>query len=755
MFQRLPERDSTARPHPLNTTQSFSRYEPSGAKTSPVKPPSILSDKSNPLSQSPLPKTPDAQPERSHSDIFDTQDESEGVPAIDGTRDDSLAEGLEVLPIEIQSLMERFLESLSLKSSNSTLSIDRLAELYQNFYMTVESHIATHIATLSSRIAREKSPTPSVSSVGSASSARGARKGTRDRPTTKRQETEQQMLTASEVSDRRKTRKQLELKKLAMEEAVERGICERVYPRLWRHTSTDDESRDAKLRSRAAALSVVGVDLKELLSTAMASEGTSAPDLSVATKSNRELVRDKLEEARVNLEQMNDDRYPQAKLQRLSTVHKNIVESLSQLFPSSSSADEILPTMIYIIIISSPETVNVVSNLLFIQRFRNQNKLDGEAAYCLTNLEAAISFLETVDLSSIRPDEPPEGPVKQASSHPSTPKNEASNPLYRGLPLSPPPQPLSPSSNSQKHSRRLSNFLSSKPSNPLEAASGVVLTGADSAFDAMHNALDGSFKFLFGRLREKQATQSPAGGPEVAAPKTLEDARKLVSQEEKGEIGDEDELSGVDPPSAGDDVKQQAKEDGNGRMLELIGGKRGTQRDQSIASTRSDGSGKKVAFANSSVEKPKSENTTTTTTTTTSPGTSGNNSATAAQSQAAGYTPLEQMRNLSNSLNPLNYKGFSMRGFGRSGTPTASPASNPSTPAPTETPAPQTDGTAQPEPNPGAEQEKKTTLDLSGIAPPIQRFVALKEAKELNGFDVELLLRDYQRLAGALKALQS
>ena len=38
-----------------------------------------------------------------------------------------------------------------------------------------------------------------------------------------------------------------------------------VYSRIWRHRSTEDGERDEKLRSRTAALSVVGIGLKELL----------------------------------------------------------------------------------------------------------------------------------------------------------------------------------------------------------------------------------------------------------------------------------------------------------------------------------------------------------------------------------------------------------------------------------------------------------------------------------------------------------
>ena len=68
---------------------------------------------------------------------------------------------------------------------------------------------------------------------------------------------EQQMLTPQEISDRRKARRLLDRKGTALEEAVERRVCQRVYNRIWRHRATLDEVRDEKLRSRTAALALV------------------------------------------------------------------------------------------------------------------------------------------------------------------------------------------------------------------------------------------------------------------------------------------------------------------------------------------------------------------------------------------------------------------------------------------------------------------------------------------------------------------
>lgn len=550
-------------------------------------------------------------------------------------------------------------------------------------------------------MSREKSPVPSVSSVSSIK-ARQARKNSKplesvsDEPLSDRQ-----LISASELSEKRKARKQLELKRVALEEAVEKGVCEKVYSKIWRHRNTDDEERDEKVRSRAAALSLVGVDLNELLSTSKDNDTKEVPQDGVPAE---DPARAGLLHARENLLRMNQEHSPLGKLQALTATHKSIVETLSDMFPSSSSADEILPTLIYTIITSSPDDIHVVSNFNFIQRFRSANKVDGEAAYCLTNLEAAISFLETVDLSVIRSDEKKGGPAK-STSQPSTPRTEAPNPLYRGLPASANEavaaaekgERLTPSSPSA--SRRLSMLLQSRP-RPLDAASGVLSQGTDLAYDTIQHALDGSFKFFFGRIKEQQSSQGSDAQPDLTIPKTLEDARKLVSTPPP--VVDDDASIGADSTSEMADSASQHRT----KALELIGGSK-TSPAASIDSARSSSaSARKVAFTQSPVDA---------TPTATLSGQLGN------------FGAVESMRTLGNSLNPL--KGFSgmgmMRGFAR--------APSPSTPT----------------------AGDKASIDVRGIAPPIQKFVSLKEARELNGFEVELLLRDYQRLAGALSAVQA
>ncbi|PHH81681.1 hypothetical protein CDD82_214 [Ophiocordyceps australis] len=66
---------------------------------------------------------------------------------------------------------------------------------------------------------------------------------------------------------------------------------------------------------------------------------------------------------------------------------------------SDSSADSFMPLLIYVVLQSNPE--HLVSNVQYIVRFRNQDKLAGEAGYYLSSLMGAIQFIENMDRSSL------------------------------------------------------------------------------------------------------------------------------------------------------------------------------------------------------------------------------------------------------------------------------------------------------------------------------------------------------------------
>ncbi|ORY01719.1 hypothetical protein K493DRAFT_334882 [Basidiobolus meristosporus CBS 931.73] len=66
---------------------------------------------------------------------------------------------------------------------------------------------------------------------------------------------------------------------------------------------------------------------------------------------------------------------------------------------TDTSADRFLPVLILVVIRANPS--KLISNVQYISRFRNPDKLQSEAGYYLTNLMGAISFIESMDCKSL------------------------------------------------------------------------------------------------------------------------------------------------------------------------------------------------------------------------------------------------------------------------------------------------------------------------------------------------------------------
>ena len=757
------------KPRTLHVSRSFSRMDnPSPNPSSPRKRASTLQEAGIPAVPEArhIETSPELAGKKQMADVFENNEEDEHHEEDeeqDGKPELKVPSTFDELPIEIKSLCERFLESLSAKVHPTPLTADQLSQLFQDFYERAASLIDVHIKNLASRIGRETAPSSSTNTrklSGRARAGSGAKSSLDDLS----ENAGGEMLTPSEVADRRKARRLLEQKRLALEEAVERGICEKVYDKIWKHRTTDDEARDEKLRSRTAALSVVGIGLKELH---MDSTDGAKAEVRKTAEEKEDEINQSLAAAREALIHMDDDRFPLGKLHQLTVAHKAIVETLSQLFPSSSSADEILPTLIYTLITCPHEGINVVSNLNFIQRFRTQSKVDGEAAYCLVNLEAAISFLETVDLSSLRADELPEGPAK-STSRPSTPTTEKPPPSPRpslGRSLTPGlspvtavstdqstpnstakaalPSPSTPNPPSRpQHQRRISGMMQAQVDR-IEAGRENFLKTADKFYDSVNGTLDNSLQFLFGRFKEQIANgESPL-------PKTLEDARKLVSSPEKGEDDDSLSLSGRSSPSNVEDPLNASGKASDAKLLELLGGKRQPLRDHSVDSTKSGGSGRRVTWdtkTSASKEKANKDE----------------------QSPTPQGNLFSSINNTVNSINPLNR--FGMPNFSRFGRAPSGSSAQPSPPADksgrlgdiVESPMSAKSGelsvpnslerTKSRESSNGGDDlnAREALAELKKLKPPKKRFIEVENASQLRLGEVEELLLEYRRLAKAI-----
>nr|POE47557.1 vacuolar protein sorting-associated protein 9a [Quercus suber] len=82
---------------------------------------------------------------------------------------------------------------------------------------------------------------------------------------------------------------------------------------------------------------------------------------------------------------------------------------------SDQGADSFVPLLIYTVLRARPE--HLVSNVQYIWRFRNQDKLGGEAGYYMSSLMGVISFIENLDRTNLTiSDEEFEINVEQAVS---------------------------------------------------------------------------------------------------------------------------------------------------------------------------------------------------------------------------------------------------------------------------------------------------------------------------------------------------
>ena len=341
------------------------------------------------------------------------------------------------------------------------------------------------------------------------------------------------MITTGELEDRKQARKAREVQQHLLEEVVERRVCEGIYDRIYRHKSTQDEAEDGKLRSKTAALALVGIGPSDL--GVELGDGAEISPEETATETSE--IRERLAPARQDIASMSQVRYPLGKINHLKAAHRSIVDTIAYFRPSAS-ADEIMPMLIFTLITLPPEDLHVISDIRFIQSFRWEPKLNGEAAYCLTNLEAAISFLQTVDLATLRSDEllsgPPKGFAKSGTFPPAYPqestpseaeitkanaeaeavKQSASSAL----------KAAAAQQQQQQKGRRLSEMVPN-PAQAFGAASDAVFNTADQGLKTVTASLGDSYKFFLGKIRDSQDGLKES----IALPRTLEDARKLVS----------------------------------------------------------------------------------------------------------------------------------------------------------------------------------------------------------------------------------
>ncbi|KAF7430928.1 hypothetical protein PC9H_006643 [Pleurotus ostreatus] len=210
-----------------------------------------------------------------------------------------------------------------------------------------------------------------------------------------------------------------------------------------------------------------------------------------------------------------------------------VIFGLIRHLRKEEGADSFVPILIFVVLKANPD--HLISNVEFINRFRNPAKLQSEAGYYLSSLMGAVSFIETMDhtsLSNITQEEFEQN-VEEAiqSLPPSHPHSPPMTPSSASIPSSTPkflgpqsphnreesaqplslPTPTIPALPGQTilsdDARRLLQKTGDTISKPLNAIGRIFSEALDGA-ESKLTYLPGPFApFELGRERDGQAQQ--------------------------------------------------------------------------------------------------------------------------------------------------------------------------------------------------------------------------------------------------------
>lgn len=165
-------------------------------------------------------------------------------------------------------------------------------------------------------------------------------------------------------------------------EAIEQRLTSELYSKLFYNNYGGDKEYSQRFQERLEVLSTHPELIEKL-------------DLRIADD-----LGDRLRLAAEEFCLIDAVDFPLAKLQHLLSAHRIIVEALEK---EHASADLLLPAFVYSLIVS--QLHDVWLNFLFIRRFRRFEALQGEYAYCLTNFEAALRFLQNTTFTDCEDNE--------------------------------------------------------------------------------------------------------------------------------------------------------------------------------------------------------------------------------------------------------------------------------------------------------------------------------------------------------------
>ncbi|XP_043115509.1 RAB guanine nucleotide exchange factor (GEF) 1, like [Puntigrus tetrazona] len=164
---------------------------------------------------------------------------------------------------------------------------------------------------------------------------------------------------------------------------VERYVMGRLYKQLFCPDSTDDEKKDLAVQNRIRSLYWVSIEM-----------------LGAPVDEQIPKVSDSVERAITDLIDLDSKKVPKEKLACVTRSSKHIMTAVQGSKKAAASADDFLPTLVYIVLKANPPRLH--SNIQYITRYCNPSRLmSGEDGYYFTNLCCAVAFIEKLDAQSL------------------------------------------------------------------------------------------------------------------------------------------------------------------------------------------------------------------------------------------------------------------------------------------------------------------------------------------------------------------